>query len=424
MVAQSNQAFTMGAGLFSNAGFTRFSNPADWDISMAESHTVGQATAVGLSMQGVSAAQFNLLKTRLDVTRAQLQARNLNDLTGEQISGDLLTATVWSWFAAAESHGRLSQNQANVTENPGLSYGFLHANAQPIYYWGVIQQVKFPDVSIDIPHQRSLSASRGAVAGEWVSYNRLRGQYMSALENAMLERFFNDTSKCNIIGSPNPIAGLPACSEGISAAKIIGIASQAGQKIYTITTQIYNADPAIVQTHLAAHSTNTRARVQSYLDAGFEVSIHEAPISQSGWVGSGFTAIDASTGAGGYLIEGGGNGGDLVGLGVGLVTGVAVIMAGPIVVGLVGAIGFLIGVIYALTLSIPDLLSFSANRLIGTIAGVALSVIVGQYVLISLSPLFVLSILMLMVVILRLLVLELVVSTADAVRITKRDGFA
>jgi transglutaminase-like putative cysteine protease len=328
VVAAGSQALTMGTDLFSSAGFTRFSSPTDWDTSMAESHAAGQATAIGLSLQGVSAAQLGQLKTRLETTKAKLQANSLNGLTGEQISGDLLTATLWSWFAAAESHGRLSQNQANITENPGLSYGFFHATAQPIYSWGVIRQVKFPGVNIDVPHQRSLTASRSATSQEWIGYNRLRGQYMSGLEHAIPERFFNDPAKCNLAGAPNPITGLPACPEGISTVKAIAAASQAGQKIYTLTPQLYSANPGIVQSQLAAHSTDTKGRMQNYLDAGFEVSIHQAPVSQSGWTGAGFTAIDPSTGAGGYLIEGGRNGGEFA-LGVGL--GALAIASGLIV---------------------------------------------------------------------------------------------
>ena len=39
------------------------------------------------------------------------------------------------------------------------------------------------------------------------------------------------------------------------------------------------------------------------------MTIHEAPITQDGWTGAGLTIIDPNTGAGGYLIEGGSNGG-------------------------------------------------------------------------------------------------------------------
>ena len=62
----------------------------------------------------ISAKQLHPLKIKLGNTKTQLQANNVQNLTGEQISGDILTATIWSWFAAAESHNRLSQNQAGM----------------------------------------------------------------------------------------------------------------------------------------------------------------------------------------------------------------------------------------------------------------------------------------------------------------------
>lgn len=51
--------------------------------------------------------------------------------------------------------------------------------------------------------------------------------------------------------------------------------------------------------------------MQDYLDAGWEVSIHAAPVSQGSWTGAGYIVVDQSTGAGAYLIEGAGNGGQL-----------------------------------------------------------------------------------------------------------------
>ncbi|BFO53954.1 hypothetical protein [Acidovorax sacchari] len=66
---------------------------------------------------------------------------------------------IWSWFAATESHSRLSQNAAGMVENPGLSYGLFHAVAQPVYSWGVVRSVKFPGVSIDIGHKRTFAAA-------------------------------------------------------------------------------------------------------------------------------------------------------------------------------------------------------------------------------------------------------------------------
>lgn len=308
VVAQSSTAVTMGTDLQGQGGFTQLHNPTQWDLTPDASHTAGQATAIGISAGGISAKQLDTLKTRLENAKTQLQASNLQNLTGEQISGDLLTAVIWSWFAAAESHNRLSQNQAGIVENPGLSYGLFHAVADPIYSWGVVRQVKFPGVNMDIGHVRNITWAKDNDEKKWVAYNRLRGQYMSALEHAVPERFFNDLQKCNLQGNTNPTAGLPDCPQGISAVKALGIAAAQGQRIYAITQKVYNDNPNIVNTALSAHSYDTQNRVQQSLDAGYEVTIHQQPITESGWTGAGYTAIDPATGAGAYTIEGGSNG--------------------------------------------------------------------------------------------------------------------
>lgn len=308
VVAQSSSAVTMGTNLMGQGGFTQLYDPTQWDITPDSSHVAGQATAIGISAGGISAKQLDTLKTRLETTKNQLQVNNTSNLTGEQISGDLLTAVIWSWFAAAESHNRLSQNQAQIIENPGLSYGLFHAVADPIYSWGVVRQVKFPGVNIDIGHIRNVTWAKDNDLQKWINYNRLRGQYMSALEHAVPEKFFNDPGQCNNYNNPSPAAGLPECPQGISAVKALGIAAAQGQKIYTITQAVYANNPNIVSTSLNAHSYDTQSRIQNALDAGYEVTIHERPITESGWTGAGFIQIDQSTGAGAYTIEGGSNG--------------------------------------------------------------------------------------------------------------------
>ena len=255
----------MGTDLQSTGGFTQLSDPTHWDLTSETSNTVGQATAIG-----ISAAQLTTLKDRLAATQGKLQTAQANPanatatlagITGEQISGDLLTATLWSWFAAAESHNRLSQNQANMVETPGLSYGLFHAIAQPVYSWGVIRSVKFPGVNMDIGHIRNLSWAKDNNDKTWIAYNRLRGQYMSALEHAIPERFFNDPAKCNAEGTTIPVAGLPACPQGISAVKAIALAAAQGQKIYTITKAVYQNNPSIVKISLTAYSQSTKQPV-------------------------------------------------------------------------------------------------------------------------------------------------------------------
>jgi transglutaminase-like putative cysteine protease len=311
VVAQASNSVQMGADLYSMGGFTQLYDTSQWDLTSEESNVAGNATAIGISAGGIGAGQLNQLKARLTSAQSALQLGNTTNLSGEQLSGDLLTATIWSWFAAAESHNRLSQNQAGVIENPALSYGLFHAVANPITSWGVIRRVRFPGVNMDIGHARNLTWTKDNDPSKWVGYNRLRGQYMSALEHAVPERFFNNPSQCNSQGRTTTNPSLPTCPQGISAMKALALAAQAGQKVYTITGEVYHNNSNIVSVGLSAHSESTRNRVQQALDVGYEVTIHEAPIAQDGWSGAGFTLIDPITGAGGYLIEGGSSGGNL-----------------------------------------------------------------------------------------------------------------
>lgn len=168
------------------------------------------------------------LKSRLTQTQSQLKAQDVTGLSGEQISGDLLSAVIWSWFAASESHNRLSQNQAGVIENPGLSYGLFHASVSPVYSWGLARKVEFPGVNLDIGHVRNLTWTKDSDRGKWIAYNRMRGQYMSGLEHAVPERFFNDPSQCNLQGAASNVAGLPDCPQGLSAVKALGLAAAQG----------------------------------------------------------------------------------------------------------------------------------------------------------------------------------------------------
>jgi len=320
VVAQGGSAVTMGTDLQGQGGFTRLDDPTQWDLTPDASHTAGQVTAIGISAGGVSTAQLERIKARLEQTRNQLQANDTTRLTGEQISGQLLAATIWSWFAAAESHSRLSQNPAEIVENPGLSYGLLHTVAEPVLSWGVVRKVTFPGVNLDIGHIRNITWTKDNDPAKWIIYNRLRGQHMSALEHAIPERFFNDPATCNLQETTTPTAGLPACPQGISAVRALGIAATQGQRIYTITQRVYNDNPGIVNNELSAHSYETKSRIQQALDAGYEVTIHERPITQSGWTGAGFVTIDPNTGAGSYTIEGvamGDFGGLLMQMGIG-----------------------------------------------------------------------------------------------------------
>jgi transglutaminase-like putative cysteine protease len=389
-------AFTPYTSIAGAAGSGAGNAGSEWDET-ADGLVAGQQTALGVSIQGISKAQLDTLKTRMEQTKGKLEqvqanpnnTTPINGLTGDKITGDILTANIWGWFADLQSHGRIASSQATMTtrngedndgtrnnqfttsglyDAPGLQYGLFHANAQPNKLFNAVTTgIAFKGVLIDIGHTRhnrwvkdsGLDANSGINANDptevqravtratedtkkrWVGYNKMRGQYASALEHAIPEQFFNDTTKCN---SPNasssttpPLgASKPACAEGVSAVKAIAIAQSQGQKIFVINQT--NADVAIP---LLSHRSSVIDEIRSSVAAGKEVTIHESNITANGWRGAGYSVVDPQNGSGGFLIEGGANGG---------IMGLATIASGTLLLAVVGVFGLYVSVALAIAL--------------------------------------------------------------------------
>ena len=316
-------------------GFTRYGS-SQWDETQ-DQLIVGQQTALGLSIQGISQGQIDTLKKRMEATKATLEraqkapesqrAAILNGITGDHLTGDLLTATIWGYFASLQSHGVIAASQAQMFDAPALSYGLFHAQVRPNKLYGIVTtSVTFNGLNMDVGHLRHMrwvkddnptsainnkpeltANGKSAAQNRWIAYNKMRGQYSSAMEHAVPEQFWVHKSSCryNENGQIKNPSLLP-CAEGISAVKAIAIAQQQGQKIYTI-----NRDNAATALPRLPVGGDTGAEIRSAVQAGKEVTVHERQISAHGWSGYGYTIVDPETGGGAYLIEGKGNGGVL-----------------------------------------------------------------------------------------------------------------
>ena len=170
-----------------------------------------------------------------------------------------------------------------------------------------VRWVKDDDPKSQINNKPELTANgKSAAQNRWIAYNKMRGHYSSAMEHAVPEQFWVDKNQCKhtdengIIKNP----ALRPCAEGISAVKAITIAQSQGQKIYTINRN--NAAMALPKLPVGG---DTGAEIRNAIQAGKEVTVHQSPINSHGWTGYGYVVVDPDTGAGGYIIEGKGNGG-------------------------------------------------------------------------------------------------------------------
>lgn len=292
VVKAESSPVSMGQQFISEGGFTS-NDLTSWDFSQEQSNVAGQVAAIGISAAGISQVQIDQLNGRLRQVRQKLEAQSYEGLSAEKMVPDLMTSVIWTWFFQSESNSRLAQAQANIVSNPGLSYGLYQADANPVWSWGVIRRVDYSGFTLDIGHVRQLSWSKDNSIEEFSRFNRAVGYYMSALEHLVPESFLRD---------PAIPVGAASQPRGVSAVRAIEVASLAGQRIYTIDQK--NAQAM----NLIQIDSASRQRMQSVIDVGGQVVVHEAPVSVGGWSGSGYIALDEN-GAGAYMLSGGANGG-------------------------------------------------------------------------------------------------------------------
>jgi hypothetical protein len=133
------------------------------------------------------------------------------------------------------------------------------------------------------------------------------------MEHAVPEQFWVDKSQCRYTDEQGQIQNptMADCAQGVSAVKAIAIAQAEGQRIYTIN----QSNTATALPKLPVGGT-VGQEIQSAIQAGKEVTFHERGINAHGFSGYGYVITDPETGGGAYLIEGKGNGGILIAVGV------------------------------------------------------------------------------------------------------------
>lgn len=348
-------AFRAGDEPIGRGAFTQYGRN-QWDTT-TDQLIAGQQTALGISIQGISSKQLDTLKTRMEHTKATLEKAQtaphsqreqiLKDLTGEHLTGDMLTATIWGYFASLQNYAAIATPQAKLIDLPGLQYGLFHAQVKPRKLYGLVTTgISFQGLNMDIGHIRGIrwvqddnpsspinnkpeltQNGKTAAQNRWIAYNKGKGQYSSAQEHAVPEQFWVDKSQCRYVDDEGQVQNPTQanCAEGISAVKALAIAQAEGQKIYTI-----NKDNRATALPKLTIGGDVGAEIRSAINAGKEVTFHERPINAHGWTGYGYSIIDPETGAGAYLIEGSGNGGILFALGI-FIIGMLIAMAPAII---------------------------------------------------------------------------------------------
>ncbi|MBL0038830.1 MAG: hypothetical protein IPP36_09895, partial [Nitrosomonadales bacterium] len=278
-IVASGGTFTMGDELVASEGL--FDPARGWDFADDTSPIAGEYIATHLDLQGISTAQLQSLKDRLASTQAKLTSAQYAGITKEETSGDILYSAALSYFAANQAASQIAQRAAGIVEYRRPSFGNFLTSAKTSYWFGIPKNVSFPGLMMDINRYASILVAKDN--SSVVGYMLQSGMRESAYEHLIPEKLFTD-----------PLD--PNRPQGVSAVKALALAASQGQKIYTLNkTNQPQHQTLLTQITIDA---GARQEIQNALAAGKEVTVHQAPITQSGWTGSGYIITDPDTGAG------------------------------------------------------------------------------------------------------------------------------
>jgi hypothetical protein len=250
----------------------------------------GEYRAIGLDLQGIPDGQYEEIRGALENLDRRIEQGDVETLTKHDLTGLILQANIMTYFAINDVTNALQSRSAGVVDFRLPSYGYFVTTLSPQYFYGTPRNVTFSGVTMDVPFLRSQSFSANIDRQLWINYNRAKGIRSSYMEHWVPEQYFGTES--------SPV-------QGVSAVKILSTAMAEGQRVYSLTPQNLSGLGEIVI------DSDSRREILSALNAGKEVTVHQFPVTISGWTGSGYMVLDPETGAGGYLISGGANGGSI-----------------------------------------------------------------------------------------------------------------
>lgn len=309
---KAGAAGKMGGELYEEMGLW---SPKDgWETSVNHP-TAGIYRAIGLDLQGYNPEQATRLKDQLSNIKNIFDSGNASqasDIKKHDLVGGLLNATLQMYFATNDLQDQVDARNAGIISYRLPSYGTFSTNLVTQYWFGLPRNVEFKGLSLDIDHIKLHHVSATNIKSDSIAFSKVIGSRMSAMEHVVPEQMFStETIKAH----------------GISAVKALAIASQQGQKIWVIDKS--NIGLALSKINLSAAAEND---IRNAVNAGKIATAHETRLNFNGWIGEGYTLIDPKTGAGAYMIAGGGNGGFLDYIGdnannFALVLGIAAVLA-------------------------------------------------------------------------------------------------
>ncbi|MCH7311201.1 transglutaminase domain-containing protein [Acinetobacter sp. ANC 4805] len=291
-VLKTLPSYALGTEIQAQMGFMSPNN--NWSLPNKQ-FSAGEYHAIGYNMQGIGKPQMERLKAKLEAAKTKIESKDdaqIKTLNNHDVTGTMLQSVVQSYFGINDVQDEVQERPSGIINNSFMSFGTFSTSLQGVYSWGVLRTAKFAGMVMDIDRIGATIVDSDNKQSNVLAFTQSQGPRQSLNENQIPEMFFND---------PNSLKKNVA---GVSAVKVLQIASSQGQKIYKIDQS--NIDKILPELN---HSNQVTTDVRNAIAAGKIVTISQTKINFNTWNGSGYIITDPNTGSGAYMISGGLNGG-------------------------------------------------------------------------------------------------------------------
>jgi hypothetical protein len=265
-----------------------FSDPSYGSSTVTNYLDAGVFQAIGLNLGRISQGQLTGLKASLEATKAKLENQDLTGLTNEDLVGDLLYTTAISYHTELGAMNAIAAKSMGVNALTLPSETIFATKLKVLTLWGIPRLVQPGGLNMDADYLMQVVMAKDGNSDTVRQYMLSSGMSSSVLEHEVPEELFSTTD--------NPV-------EGISTVKALQIANDKGIPLYKITQN--NISTILPQLQI---DWQIKTDIQNAVNAGKVVTAPKANITFNGWTGCGYIIIDPETGAGAYMISGGGNG--------------------------------------------------------------------------------------------------------------------
>ncbi|MDD2852639.1 MAG: transglutaminase domain-containing protein [Desulfuromonadaceae bacterium] len=265
-----------------------FSDPAYGSSQVTNYIDAGVYQAIGLNLGRISQEQLTALKTKLEATKTKLQNSDFTNLTKDDLIGDLLHTTAMAYHAELGTMNYITARTMNVNAITLPSETIFATKLRVLTLWGIPRWVQSGGLNMDADYLMQVVKPKDGNADTARNYMLSSGMTSSALEHSVPEQLFS---------TPDNKA------EGISTVKALKIANDQGIPIYTVNQS--NIATTLPQLQI---DQQTKDDIANAVNAGKVVTVSKTNITFNGWIGCGYIITNPETGAGAYMISGGGNG--------------------------------------------------------------------------------------------------------------------